>query len=133
MIHTEIVYSQKGARNNRLDDFILIYRLNYIAIPFLFSTKVHPTGVLMEGGIGTSILVGQFFDFNGFVTNRFNSPIKNTDHTLIIGAEIPVIRNLTFNLRFNYSFIPVSERPAFFNNYFTTTLRFYPSGGLHRD
>ncbi len=133
MLHTEITYSQKGARNKSTDDFILIYRLNYIAIPILFSTKVHQSGILMEGGVGNAILVGQHFDFNGFVAKSFPAPIKNIDHTFIIGAEFPVIRDLTFNLRFNYSIFPVSERPAFFNNYLTLTLRFYPSGSIERN
>lgn len=122
-----IAYSQKGARSSRDDNFFLLYRLNYVSMPLLISYVSTKSHVRAQAGIGTGLLVGQYFDDNGFVTRQFASPVKSLDHTLIAGLEVPISPSLGFNIRFNYSIIAVVERPAFFNNYLTFGLRYYPT------
>jgi hypothetical protein len=123
----DITYSQKGARSSRDDAFFMLYRLNYIAMPLVISYVSQKSHVKAQAGIGTSILVGQYFDDNGFVTRQFASPVKPMDHTIIAGLEVPLTPRLGLNLRFNYSIIAVVERPVFFNNYLSFCLRYYPS------
>lgn len=123
----EIAYSQKGARNRAEDPFILIQRVNYLSMTTLLGYEGISKGVWLEGGFAADVLLGQYYEFNGFVTRSFEGQLRRVDLPVVVGIEVPVLPFLAFNIRLYYSMRSIADRLGLFNNQLAITLKYLPA------
>jgi hypothetical protein len=129
----EIAYSQKGARNSADDPFILIQRVNYLSMTTIVGYEGISKGVWLEGGLAADVLLGQYYEFNGFVTRSFEGRLRRVDLPVVVGVEVPINPKFSGNIRLYYSIRSIAERLGLFNNQLAITIKYMPTSGRNRN
>lgn len=132
-ISAELLYTQKGSRcSYRRDPFDTIYyhpsmfldvdrsvpfdstikcrmSLDYIQIPIIFRYEDMRSGCYIGAGFAWSRLVRAKEIYNGFTrtTNVTSGTFKTSDWTFLVDAGVRLYKNLTLNIRWEYSMVPI--------------------------
>ena len=109
----ETLFSQRGAYNLSPQPYAADIALNYIDIPLLFHYQDAIGGMLLGVGFSYGRLVGQPH-FRGLVNDSFLPDTNDfaflyNDVAAIADARFTIWRGLQFNLRWQYSIIPVKR------------------------
>ena len=112
----EIKYSQKGSRNKidpkDTEPEKYIMRLGYIEMPVFFGFRANDRGSII-GGVSTGYLVhaGEWRD-NDPLPEEDVKAFNNFDVQPFIGFQFDMLDNLTVDLRFAYSVLPIRGQPG---------------------
>ncbi len=109
----EALFCQRGAYNITSEPYAADIALNYIDIPLLFHYQDAIGGMLFGAGITYGRLVGQPH-FRGLVKDTFLPDTADfaflyNDFAAVLDARFTIWRGLQFNIRWQYSFIPVKR------------------------
>ncbi len=103
-----ITYVQKGARKNptNMDPTSYLARLNYVEVPFMFSTN-YKVKYRFEGGLSFAYLFKSHEESSqvGIIDN----PFKTYDFCYNVGFGYRLSEKLYSNLRYSYSLIPIRD------------------------
>lgn len=147
----ELTYIQKGSRKvphpDKGDLASYSLSLNYAEVPLLvtynFSTSDSSGGerlkFAIEGGIGMGALVrSKESDANGLIPAG-GIPFQKADYSIIVGLDYLLTKHLVFNVRTEYSLVPVRKfgtapyyqnwtyrflKPGYYNNMIVFVLRY---------
>ncbi|MEN8116426.1 MAG: porin family protein [Bacteroidota bacterium] len=117
----EIKYSQKGSRkkyNPKLpEQEKYVMRLGYIDIPVFMGFRTNDRGMII-GGIMPGVLlhskeVGSYGEF----PEEDQHPFKNFDLQPFLGFQFDFLEQVSVDLRFALSVIPIREKPGNSNYY----------------
>lgn len=132
-ISAELLFSQKGSRcSYRRDPFdTILYHpsmyadvnraipfdstikcrmaLDYIQIPVIFRYEDMRSGCYIGAGFAWSRLVHAKEIYNGFTrtTSVTSGTFKTSDWTFLVDAGVRLYKNLTLNVRWEYSMVPI--------------------------
>ncbi len=132
-ISAEMLYSQKGSRKNCSPgyfdttnyapamfedvDYTIGFNprvkcrmsLDYIQIPLIFRYEDMRSGCFIGAGFAWSRLVRAKEIYNGFTrtTNVTSGTFRTSDWTFLVDAGVRLYKNLTLNVRWEYSIRPI--------------------------
>ena len=112
----ELKYSQKGSRNKidpkKTDIEKYIMRLGYIELPVYFGFRANDRGSII-GGISTGYLIhaGEWRDNDPLPEEDIHA-FKNIDLQPFLGFQFDMLDNLSLDLRFAYSVLPIRGQPG---------------------
>lgn len=107
----ELRYTEKGSKSNSKDPSIFYQsRLNYIEAPLLlkysFLQKFNA-----DIGLAAGYLVKGTED-DGYGELEADPPFKPYELSFLVGVHYEILEKLHFNIRFNYSVLPVGDHPG---------------------
>lgn len=113
----ELKYSQKGARNKikpkqTTDIEKYIMRLGYIEMPVFIGFRANDRGAII-GGISTGYLLhaGEWRDNDPLPEEDIHA-FNNIDLQPFLGFQFDMLDDLTLDLRFAYSVLPIRGQPG---------------------
>lgn len=115
---TELKYFPKGSRksivpdNNDFTDYRM--KLHYIELPWYLKYKFQLNkkyNVGIEGGLSVGYLMKSYEEYNGHEI-LYGKPFRKFDIGLLIGATYFFNDNFSFNIKSQYTFIPIREIPT---------------------
>lgn len=132
-ISAELLFTQKGSRcSARRDPFDTIYyapsmyedvnraipfdstikcrmSLDYIQIPLIFRYEDLRSGCFIGAGFAWSRLIRAKEIYNGFTrtTSVTSGTFRTSDWTFLVDAGVRLYKNLTLNVRWEYSMVPI--------------------------
>lgn len=111
---TEVLFACRGAYNNSGDPYSANIKLNYIDIPVLVHYQDPYGGMLFGLGLcyGRLVMQPHFqgkYNPNYFVPDTSNYRFLPDDFSVVADARFTVWRGLQFNIRWQYSFLPVKR------------------------
>ncbi|RLD66377.1 MAG: hypothetical protein DRI95_06870 [Bacteroidetes bacterium] len=111
----ELYYIGKGAKNNAGGVEIFKTHLNYVEMPFLLT--LNPIEhVEVDFGFAYSYLISaKMFEYGDEVPNSAID-MHNSDFSGIVSGSYYFSTNVAFNIRFDYSLIPVKNNPNWYNS-----------------
>lgn len=110
----EALFSQRGAYNRSADPYAANIALNYIDIPLLVHYQDPYGGMLVGVGLNYGRLVEQPH-FQGYINDDYFLPDTSdyafnlSDLAVVADARFTIWRGLQFNLRWQYSIIPIKR------------------------
>ncbi len=110
----EALFSQRGAYNRSADPYAANIALNYIDIPLLIHYQDPYGGMLVGVGLNYGRLVEQPH-FQGEINKKYFLPDTSdyafnlSDLAVVADARFTIWRGLQFNLRWQYSIIPIKR------------------------
>ena len=116
-VSVETLFSQRGARSTG-DTRYYLYKLditsNYIEIPVLLHWQDPNGGMLIGAGLSYGRLVRQpqgtiGFNDKFFVPDTTNKDFLTGDFMVVADARFTIWRGLQFNVRWQYSILPVKR------------------------
>ncbi|MFO7829370.1 MAG: outer membrane beta-barrel protein [Bacteroidales bacterium] len=107
----ELRYTEKGSKSNSKDPSVFYQaRLNYIEAPIMlkytFLQKLNA-----DIGLTAGYLVKGTED-DGYGELEADPPFKPYELSFLIGVQYQILEKLHFNIRFNYSILPVGDHPG---------------------
>lgn len=117
----EALFSQRGTFQKYYNPYSANIKLNYIDIPLLFHYQDPYGGMLIGVGMCYGRLVDQphfsgSIDTNYFIPDTTNYSFLPDDFSVVADARFTVWRGLQFNIRWQYSILPV-KREWLFSEY----------------
>ena len=111
----EIYYIGKGAKSNVGGVEVFKTHLNYVEMPFLLT--LNPIDhVELDLGLAFSYLIStRMFEY-GEELPEFAIDMNNTDFSGIVSGSYYFLENVAFNVRIDYSIVPVKNNPNWFNS-----------------
>lgn len=108
----ELKYIQKGSNNKSKDiNALYVSKLNYIELPFFlkyrFLNKFNANIGVVAGYLQSSTE-----NKGGFGDEPANPVFNEFEFSGLAGVEYQMTKNLLFNVRFNYSILPVRAHPG---------------------
>jgi hypothetical protein len=114
-IKSELYYTGKGAVKN-IDGYQEFKTtLHYIELPFLLTIKPLKQ-VQLDIGLAASYLISSKLINNGQVLGEDLYDMHKSEFSSMISAMYFFTEKVGFNVRFNYSLLPVKNNPNWFNN-----------------
>lgn len=103
-----LTYVQKGARKNasNLDPSYYIARLNYAEVPLILS-MTYKEKYRFEGGLSFAYLFSKHEESSQVGT--ITTPFKKYDFSYNFGLGYRANEKVYFNLRYNYSLVPIRD------------------------
>jgi hypothetical protein len=114
ILQLELEYIQKGSKISDAELEQQKYyhcRLNYIQVPLLAKTTLMPR-LEGEAGIAASYLTRSLEDKDGGGFLQANPDFTQFELSGLVSLGYQLLENLTVNVRFNYSLLPVREHPG---------------------
>lgn len=117
-LSTEVLFSQRGAYNRTGDPYSVNIQLNYVEIPLLVHYQDPYGGMLIGLGASYGRLVQQphfqgQYNPNYFVPDTIDYAFMGNDVAVVADARFTIWKGLQFNLRWQYSVIPVKREWGF--------------------
>ncbi len=114
----ELYYIGKGAKQNLGGVEVFKTQLNYVEMPFLL--KIEPVKkVVLDVGVAVSYLISaRQYEYGDEVPASLID-IHDFDFDAIISGSYYFLPHIAVNVRFSYSFVPVSNSPNWFNSNFS--------------
>ena len=114
-VKTELYYIGKGAKKNVGGVEVFKTHLKYVEMPFLL--RIVPIDhVELDIGLAFSYLISaRMFELGEEVPSSIIN-MNNFDFSGIISGSYYFLHNVAFNVRFDYSIIPVSNNPNWYNS-----------------
>ena len=111
---TEALFARRGAYNNSGDPYSANIKLDYIDIPVLLHYQDPYGGMLFGLGLCYGRLVQQphfqgKYNPNYFVPDTSDYSFSHDDFAVVADARFTVWRGLQFNIRWQYSLLPVKR------------------------
>ncbi len=126
-LSTEILLSQRGATNNHLTDpFEYHCNLTYIDVPLMIHYVDKRGGVTLGAGIqyGRLISTKESWTLYDTMINGMDRPLNINDHnfkkndlSVVADFRFTIWRNFKFDVRWQYSLLPIRKDVGFFNSY----------------
>lgn len=116
---TELKYFPKGSRksivpdNNDYTDYRM--KLHYIELPWYLNYKFQLNkkyNVGIEGGVAIGYLIKSKEQLNDYTEEYFGREFRKLDLNLLFGATYFFNDNFSFNIKSQYTFIPIREIPT---------------------
>lgn len=110
----EALFSMRGAYNRSADPYSANIQLNYIDIPLLLHYQDPYGGMLVGAGLSYGRLVEQPHFQGGinrdyFVPDTSDYTFNLSDIAVVADARFTIWRGLQFNLRWQYSIVPIKR------------------------
>jgi len=114
-VKAELYYIGKGAKKNVGGVAVFKTHLNYVELPFLL--KIVPIDrVELDVGLAFSYLVStRMFEYGEEVPSSIID-MHNTDFSAVASGSYYFSPNMAFNVRIDYSIVPISNNPNWFNS-----------------
>ena len=117
-ISTEVLFTQRGAYNRSVNPYRADIQLNYIDIPLLFHYQDPYGGMLVGVGMDYGRLVQQprfLGEYNPlyFIPDTTDYTFLYDDISVVADARFTIWRGLQFNIRWQYSVVPVKREWTF--------------------
>ena len=111
---TEVLFARRGAYNNSGDPYSANIKLDYVDIPVLLHFQDPYGGMLFGLGLCYGRLVQQphfqgKYNPNYFVPDTSDYSFSHDDFAVVADARFTVWRGLQFNIRWQYSLLPVKR------------------------
>ncbi|MBR1627464.1 MAG: PorT family protein [Bacteroidales bacterium] len=126
-LSTEILLTQRGAKNSYvLDPFAYKCNLTYIDIPFMIHYVDKRAGATLGVGLqyGRLISTKEIWTLADTMINGMDRPVDITNHdfkkndlSFVADFRFTVWRNFKFDVRWQYSLLPIRKDVEFFNSY----------------
>lgn len=111
----ELYYIEKGAVKN-IDGYEEFNtKLRYVDMPFLLTIKPFDRAEL-DLGVAVSYLISYKYITYGTVSNGGLENMHNFDFGMIASAMYYFGEHMAFNVRIEYSMVPVKNQPNWFNS-----------------
>lgn len=108
----ELRYVQKGSKAVNEDGSLLyLSKLNYIELP-LFLKYTFLDKFSANIGLAIGYLQKATEDKDGIGDEPADPPFNEFEFSGLAGVEYEIIENLFFNIRFNYSILPIRDHPG---------------------
>lgn len=112
----EIKYSQKGSRRRIKpkdpDPQKYIMRLGYIDIPVFAGFRTNDRGAVLAGISAGYLIHAMEYDEYGPFTEEDQHPFKNIDLQPFLGFQFDMLDEVTLDLRFALSVLPIRGQPG---------------------
>ncbi len=126
-LSTEILFTQRGAKNVYiLDPFEYRCDLTYIDIPFMIHYVDKRAGATLGVGLqyGRMIDTKERWKLADTMINGMDRPVNITNHnfkkndlSFVADFRFNIWRNFKFDVRWQYSLLPIKKDVEFFNSY----------------
>ncbi len=108
----ELRYIQKGSKSDSKDNSVYyLSKLNYVELP-LFLKYSFLDKFSANIGLAAGYLQSSTEDKDGFGDLPADPDFNKFEFSGLAGVEYEIINNLYFNVRFNYSILPVRSHPG---------------------
>ena len=108
----ELRYVQKGSKAVNEDGSLLyLSKLNYVEFPIFLKYRFL-NKFSANIGVATGYLQKSTEDKDGIGDEPADPPFNEFEFSGLAGVEYEIIENLFFNIRFNYSILPIRDHPG---------------------
>lgn len=108
----EIKYVQKGSNSNSEDQSVFyVSKLNYIELPVFLKYRFLDK-FSANIGLAAGTLQKATEDKGGYGDEPAYPEFNQFELSGLVGVEYKIIENLLFNVRFNYSILPIRAHPG---------------------
>ena len=108
----ELKYVQKGSKSDSEDQGVFyLSKLNYIELP-LFLKYNFLDKFSINVGVAVGYLQKATEDKDRIGDEPADPPFNEFEFSGLAGIEYKIIKNLFFNVRFNYSILPIRDHPG---------------------
>jgi len=110
-VQLEVRYTEKGSKTGSEDPLDYFqFRLNYIEVPLLLKYSFLQK-FQADVGLTAGYLVKGTKD-DGYGELEADPPFEPYEFSFLVGVQYQILEKLHFNIRFNYSVLPVGEHPG---------------------
>jgi hypothetical protein len=108
----ELKYIQKGSKSNSEDQAVFyVSKLNYIELPVFLKYRFL-NNLSANIGLTAGYLQKATEDKGGYGDEPADPAFNQFEFSGLAGIEYYILENLIFNIRFNYSILPVRAHPG---------------------
>ncbi|MDX9696818.1 MAG: porin family protein [Bacteroidales bacterium] len=111
-LQMELRYVQKGSQSDSKDPEVFYKsKLNYIELPLFLKYTIYPK-LTADLGIAIGYLQKSTEDKDGYGDLPADPSFKKIEFSGLAGLEYQLWKQLSVNIRYNYSILPVRDHPG---------------------